>query len=159
MTTDNHISFRSERSRNVERHETFRRVVYLMILADCAVLLIFVVVFLRIPSSLSTLMIIFPLILVSNFIFLRWKLRLIGLPATRSEGVSSRPNVSLYGCSAIFFIGTFYGLLMILQGALPRIVLPLLLFPLWIAVYCLRVARRTSTSTSNQGKPASNLPS
>ena len=52
----------------------------------------------------------------------------------------------MYACSAIFFVGTLYGVLMIAQGDLPRMVSPLLLVPLSLAVYCLKTARRPGNS-------------
>lgn len=93
----------------------------------------------------------FATVLISNVLFLRRKLRMLG-PPTTEEGARVPPltaeegarvprrRFSLYGSAAVFFAGTLYGLLMISQGDLPRPVLPLLLIPLFLAVYCLKVA-------------------
>lgn len=81
-------------------------------------------------------------LLIFNFLFLRRKL---GKKPSTEETVRHSSRFYVYACAGIFFIGMLYGVLMISQGELPRTILPLLLVPLSLAIYCLIVARRSRT--------------
>lgn len=132
----------------MERRKEIQRAMYAMMTVDAALLFLLAAISLRRPSSFMVLAVIYlPTVLISNFFFLRRKLKVVG-PPTAGEDAKARPNrFSLYGCSAIFFTGTLYGVLMISQGELPRTILPLLLLPLSLAVYCLRGALQSATRT------------
>lgn len=132
----------------MERRRQIRRAVYLMVAMD--VVFLFIVILLSRLLDLRVLAAIcFPTLLVSNFLFLRRKLRMVGQAPTKEGAVTRSHRFSVYACSAIFFVGTLYGVLMISQGELPRTILPLLLVPLSLAVYCLRTARRAGVRKSN----------
>ncbi len=129
----------------MERRQEIQRAVYVMVAADAAVLSLLLVAVLYRPLDLMPFVAVcFTALLISNFLFLRNKLRKVGSPTTEEAGAQPRSRrFSVYACSAIFFIGTLRGALMISQGELPRAILPLLLVPLSIAVYCLKTALRT----------------
>lgn len=129
----------------MERRQEIRRTIYAMIAVDGAAILVFVLALLSRPRDLPLLATIcFVTLFLFNFVFLRRKLRNVGPPATE-ESVTHSRSVSVYACSVIFFVGTLYGVLMIAGGELPRTILPLLLVPLSLAVYLLKVARRAVT--------------
>jgi predicted MFS family arabinose efflux permease len=125
----------------VERRQQIRRAVFAMVAVDAVVVLVVVLL-----SRLFTVMLLaalcLPALLIFNFLFLRYKLRVVGQAPTEERAAGHSHRFSVYACSAIFFAGTLYGVLMISQGELPRTALPLLLVPLSLAVYCLRRARR-----------------
>ncbi len=130
----------------MERRQEIQRTVFTAVAVDIAVILIFVVAWLNKPHDLVVFATIcFPTLFIFNFLFLRRKLKRVGPPAAE-QGTRSSPRFSVYACSAIFFVGTLYGVLMIAQGDLPRMVSPLLLVPLSLAVYCLKTARRAGNS-------------
>jgi hypothetical protein len=99
------------------------------------------------PSHLKVMAVTYlPIVLISNVVLLRRNRKIVGMAAMDSAGAQTRSGKrSLYICSGMFFAGTLYGLLTISQGELPRTILPLLLVPLLLAVYCLKMARRVAT--------------
>jgi len=126
------------------------RAVYTMVALDTVVVLLAVLAVLINPRVLTLLAsVCFPTLLVLNYLFLRRKLGRIGPPAAEERSTPYSGRFSIYACSAIFFAGTLYGLLMIMRGDLPRTVLPLLLVPLSVAIYCLRTARGAGTGRPN----------
>ena len=130
-----------------DRRQEIRHAMYVIAAADAAAGL--VAVFLsRLFSVALISAVCLPMLLVFNVLFLRYKLRVAdrALPAEATRG---RPRGSyLYACSAIFFVGTIYGLLMTAEGELPRIALPLLLVPLTLAIYCLRTVLKAKSRNS-----------
>jgi hypothetical protein len=117
-----------------------------LVASNTAVVLLFAVLALLSPQNINLLAAIcFPALLTINLLFLRRRLRRIGAPDEEEQAVARSGQFSTYACSAIFFAGTLGGLLMIMQGELPRTVLPLLLIPLSVAIYCLRIARGSGT--------------
>jgi len=133
----------------MERRQQIQRAVYVMAALDVVVL--FIVILLSRFSDLTVLAAIcLPTLLIFNFLFLRRKLRTAVQDPKKEGAVTHSHMFSVYACSTIFFVGTLYGVLMILQGELPRTVLPLLLVPLSLAVYCLKTARRAGARKSNK---------
>lgn len=133
------------------RHKGIERAVYSMLAADVGVLALFVVVVLTTSIDVRLLAAVgFPILLVYNFLFLQRKLRTTEPIVSPGGNVTRSSPFSIYACSAIFFLGTLYGLLMIGQGELPRAVLPLLIVPVSISVFCLRMARRASVKGSDR---------
>jgi hypothetical protein len=132
----------------MERRQQIQRAVYGMVAVDAAVILVVVLL-----SWLFTLMLLaavsLPALLIFNFLFLRYKLRVVGQAPTEGRAAGHSHKFSVYACSAIFFVGTLYGVLMISQEELPWTILPLLLVPLSLAVYCLRTARAAGVRKSN----------
>lgn len=130
------------------RHQQIQRAVFATVAVDVAVVLI-VVLLSRSFNLMLLVAVCLPALLIFNFLFLRYKLRLVGQAPTEGRAAGRSHKFSLYACSAIFFVGTFCGVLMISQGELPRMILPLLLVPLSLAVLCLRTARRSGMRKSN----------
>lgn len=132
----------------MERRQQIQRAVYAMVAVDAAVILVAVLL-----SRLFTLTLLaavcLPALLLFDFLFLRYKLRVVGQAPTEGRAAGHSHKFSVYACSAIFFVGTLYGVLMISQGELPRTILPLLLVPLALAIYCLRTVRRAGAGKSN----------
>jgi len=126
------------------------RAVYRIVALDAVIVLFLVVGVLINPRALPLLApVCFPILLVLNFVLLRRSARKIGPPAAVEERATPHSGrFSIYACSGIFFAGTLYGLLMVIRGDLPRTVLPFLLVPLSVAIYCLRTARRAGTRGS-----------
>ena len=125
----------------MERRQKIRRAVFAVVAVDTAVLL--VVVFLRHLFAVMWLAAVcLPAFLIFNFLFLRHKVRVVGQAPTGARATNHSRRFSVYVCSAIFFVGALYGVLMIAEGELPRSILPLLLVPRFLAVYCLRTARK-----------------
>jgi hypothetical protein len=83
-----------------------------------------------------------PALLSFNYLFLRRKPKIPVMELRPEEPAPRQPAFSLYACSAIFFVGTLIGLVRFAEGELPWELLPLLLVPLSLAIYLLRVARR-----------------
>jgi len=130
----------------VERRQQIGRVVYTMAAVDTAVVFLVVALALVRPWDITLLAAVcFPSLLLVNFLFLRGKLSEIGPPATEEQTVPRSRRFCIYACAAVFFAGTLYGLLMVMQGEIPRTVLPLLLIPLSLAIYSLKTARRVGT--------------
>jgi hypothetical protein len=127
-----------ERSRQIERAP------YKLVATDVALIALFIVVASTIKSSDVALVspVCFMVLSFSNFLFLRRNLGTIGGTAAEEGAMSRSQRFSTYLCSIVFFVGTLYGVLMISQGNLPRAMLPVLLVPLSLAIYCLRTARR-----------------
>jgi hypothetical protein len=143
----------------MERHKEIQRAVYAMVAVNTALLFLLVAVFLRASSHLMIVIAVcFPALVIFNFLFLRRKLRRIGPPAEEECGVAHSGRFSTYACSAIFFAGTLGGLRMITQGELPWTTLPFLVFPLSLAIYCLKVARRNSTRKPKPDNAEPNRP-
>ena len=132
------------------RRKEIQRTLYAVVAADAVLVLLFAVISLNKPRVAVPLApTCFLTLLASNFLFLRLKLKLIG-PPDREEGTASRSGrFSLYACSAIFVIGTLYGVLMFSAGELPWTISPLLLVPLSLAIFCFRAARRARARRSN----------
>ena len=126
----------------MDRHRYVQRAVYAMIAADVAFLLVAALFSRSIDLNVLSA-ICLPTLLISNFLFLRLKLKTAASPSKEERAAPGPSRFSLYACSAIFFLGTLYGALLISRGELPRLILPLLLVPLLFAVYCLRTARQT----------------
>jgi hypothetical protein len=134
----------------IERHHRVQRALYTMLAADVVVVGAFTVAALTRPNAVTVLAPgCFAVLLLSNFLFLRRKLRMVGQTQPKEGTVNHSNRFSLYACSAIFFVGTLYGLLMIWHGQLPRETLPLLLVPLSLAVYCLKIALKPRTRKSD----------
>jgi hypothetical protein len=127
----------------MDRKKLIQRAVYSMVAIDVFFLLL--VVLLSRFVNLSVVAITFAALFIFNRL-LRRKL-VSSLQAAEAEDFALRSNrFSLYVVLAIFFAGSAYGALMISQGELPRTILPLLLVPLFLAVYCLKTASRKSNS-------------
>lgn len=83
----------------------------------------------------------FPLLLVLNIALIQHKVLRKG--QTNGGGVMDRrTRISTYVFSSIFFLGTAYGLLLLLGGEIPWTISPVLLIPLLLAIYALRIARK-----------------
>ncbi len=139
----------------MEKRKIIQRTIYAMIAVDAALLVLFFTIFLWRPSSLLILAAVFlPAILIFNTLFLRRKMSSLG-PASNNEGAKPRPRrFSLFACSVIFFVGTLGGLTQILHGELPLTILPFLVIPLSVAVFCLKVARRSDSKVHVEKKGA-----
>jgi len=135
-----------KRSECMERRKRIKRTMYEMIAVDTALLFLLLAVFFLRPSSIVILAAIYlPMVLIFNVLFLRRKMSSIG-PVATEERAKPRPRrFSLFACSAIFFVGTLLGLMKILHGELPLTILPFLLVPLAVAVYCLKLALRSDS--------------
>jgi membrane protein implicated in regulation of membrane protease activity len=133
----------------MEGHKEIRPTrVFVMVIMDISLLVIFVAAFL--PSHMKIMAATYlPIVLVSNVVFLRHSRKTEGTPGISANTMVRSGKSPLYICSGMFFIGAFGGLLTIIQGELPRTLLPLLLVPLLVAVYCWRMARRIATHASN----------
>ena len=132
--------------------------VFLMIVFDIVLLAVFMAAFL--PAHLKILAAAYlPLTLVINVAFLRSSRgKTAKAPAASGVNGARSGKSSLYMCSGIFFIGTLYGLLTIIEGELQRTFLPLLLVPLSIAIYCWRMARRVAAQGSTRDDTRLNRP-
>lgn len=127
----------------MEREQEIARTVYKVVAADVGFLFAFVLVVANDPAYLEVGTAVFlPCVLIANFLFLRRGLRRHGPPVSSGAGKSRTQSFWLYACSCVFFFGTLYGLLTILRGGLPKAVLPGLLIPLLVALYCLKTARQ-----------------
>jgi len=126
----------------MERGQQIRRAVYGMVGIDAAVVLIVVLLSRLVTVTLLSAVCV-PALLIFNFLFVRYKLRVVGQAPAEERAASHSQRFSVYACSAIFFVGTIYGLWMISLGQLPRTILPLLLVPLSLGVYCLRTGLRS----------------
>ena len=132
----------------MQRQQQVRRTVIAMMAGDAVFLfvVIFVGQFLD-PRVLAAICV--PTLLISNVLFLRRKLRAVG-PVFPSDTPAPRAaRFPAYACSAIFFLGTLLGVLLISQGALPWPVLPVLIVPFSLAVFFLRGARKAGSRTSS----------
>jgi uncharacterized membrane protein YfcA len=132
----------------MERRQELQGTVYLLVAVD-AVLVLIAVLLSRFVSLTVLAPVGFAILLTLDYLFLRRSLKKVD-PRTAED--STRPRSRRfygYACSAIFFIGTLYGVLMISEGELPRRILPLLLVPLMLAVYCLITARRAGARKSD----------
>jgi hypothetical protein len=130
----------------MDRRQQIRVAAYEMIAADTVILFLLILLVHSKPAYLALAAAGYLLlVLISNFLFLRRKLRLAGPSNVKrsSEGHSGR--FSLYAASVVFFLGTLYGGLMILHGDLPMVILPALIIPLVLAIYMLKTARKTGT--------------
>jgi hypothetical protein len=124
----------------VEEQNKIRFEMFKLVALDVVLLLIFAASFL--PTHLKLMATTYlPTVLIVNVVLLRRSRKTLGTPMVSAGTVTRSGRRSLYVCSGIFFAGTLYGLLTISQGELPRMVLPLLLIPLSLAVYCLKMAR------------------
>lgn len=135
----------------MERSREIKRTLYKLIVTDVSLIALFIMIASTIRSSDVTVLapVCFAVLLFSNFLFLRRNLRTIGGSAAEEGAMSRSQRFSTYVCSIVFFVGTLYGVLMIWQGDLPRAILPVLLVPLSLAIYCLRTARRAGERRSN----------
>lgn len=133
----------------MDRHKRIRIAMYTMVAADAVFLFLLILGVQSKPAYLPFAAAIYLLVvLISNSLFIRRKLRLAGPPSAEQNGGKHPNSFSLYAASAIFFAGTLYGLLMFLHGDLPGKVVPVLLVPLSLAIYILRIARRNSVQRS-----------
>jgi hypothetical protein len=131
----------------METRREILRAMYLMVALDFAFLLIIVLL----SRSLDLIMlgaICLPTLLIFNFLFLRRKLRMTNRPDTERVEAHSH-KFSVYACSAVLFAGTVYGLITIVRGELPGAILPVLLVPLSLAVYCFRAGRSAGVRKLN----------
>lgn len=127
----------------MEKRQEIQRALYIAVVADAALLILFVVLVSSRPSILTPAAVIcFLILLISNLLFLRHKKRVSGPRISEETSASHSHDSFLYLGSAIFFVGTLYGVVMISRGELPRTTLPALLVPLSLAIYCLRTALR-----------------
>jgi hypothetical protein len=127
----------------MDRRNRIRLAVYAMIAADAVFLFLLVLAVQNKPTYLPLAAAIYLLVvLISNSLFLRRKVRLAGPPRAEQRREGHSGSFSLYAASVIFFAGTLYGVLLFLHGDLPGKVLPILLVPFSLAVYILRTARR-----------------
>jgi len=127
----------------MESHKNIRRAVYPLVAVDIAFLLLFVAVGMSQQVNIVVLAAIcLPVLLIFNFVFLRRRFKSAG-PSSAVDDTHRQGGFSLYACSAIFAMGTLYGVLMIAQGDIPRTIFPVLLVPIFLAVYCLKLARKT----------------
>ncbi|WP_420239027.1 hypothetical protein ACOBR2_05410 [Telmatobacter bradus] len=130
----------------MERRKEIRSTMFKIVAWDVALLLLFMVAFL--PAHLKIAAATYlPTVLIFNVVMLRRNQKTAGTPTARAGDGARSGRSSLYICSGMFFAGTLYGLLTISQGELPRTTLPLLLVPLLLAVYCLKMARRITNRT------------
>ena len=132
----------------MEKRRRIQGTVYVMVATDVVFVLI-IVLLSRFLNIVALAMVCLPALLIFNFLFLRRKFKMVSQAPVGGGALPHSRAFSVYACSAIFFVGTLYGVLMILQGVLPRTILPLLLVPLSLAVYCFRTARRTGAPKSN----------
>jgi hypothetical protein len=119
-----------------------RRALYSMTAIDVAALFVLVLVSRFVAVTLLSAVCV-PFLLILNFLFIRNKLRAARQDSPGERMASHSNNFYVYACSVIFFLGTIYGLSMILQGEIPRAILPLLLIPLSFAIYCLRMGLKS----------------
>lgn len=102
-----------------------------------------VVLVLRPRDALAVAPVCFLLLLLSNVVLLRRKRRTSAAKSDEAT-VSRSPTLSAYFLAVFYFVGTLYGVLLILEGEIPRAVALFLLVPLLLAVHCLRTARGSS---------------
>lgn len=141
----------------MERRREIRSTIFKMVAWDVALLLLFMGAFL--PSHLRVMGAIFlPTVLTFNVLFLNRSRRVAETPAASGSAAANTGKSSLYVCSGVFFAGVIGGLLTIIQGELPWTTLPMLLVPLLVAVYCLKMARRLATRKSKPDGIQANRP-
>jgi hypothetical protein len=132
----------------MERRQQIRSTLYAMVVVDVAVVAAVVLLSRVFPIALLTVVFV-PALLTFNFLFLRKRLKTTGQVSPEDRAAGRSHKFSVYACSAVFFLGTIYGLLMISQGQLPGTTLPVLLVPLSLAVYCLRTGLRAGSRRLN----------
>lgn len=127
----------------MDRRNQIRLAVYAMIAVDAVFLFLLILAVQNKPTYLPLAAAIYLLIvLISNSLFLRRKVRLAGRPSAEQGREGHTSGFSLYAASIIFFAGTVYGVFMFIHGDLPGKGLPILLVPFSLGVYILRTARR-----------------
>jgi len=131
----------------MDRERRIARTVYTMVAADTVLLMLFVLVVGTAPADLEIALGIFlPPVLIANYLLLRHRLRQIGPPEPGQRVTDWKQRFWLYLGSAIFLIGALCGLLKILVGGLPKSTLPVLLIPLFVGLYGLKMARKGGRS-------------
>ena len=125
----------------MDKHRQIKRNVYTMVAIN-GILIIGVVALSRVLDSNLLLACGFPVLLSINYLFLRRKPKTPSSDLSAQEPPPRQSPYSLYVGSVIFFMGTLIGLATFVAGELPLSLLPVLLFPLSLAIYFLRVARR-----------------
>lgn len=125
----------------MEKHKIIRNTMFIVVAVDTSVIVT------TIPLShlidLRWLAIIYiPVLLIFHVMLLRHRLSAIAYPSTGKDTALRFRKRSLSLGSFIYFAGTLYGLFMVLIGALPWVILPVLLVPLSVAIYCLRAASK-----------------
>ncbi len=132
----------------MERRRQIRHAVYAVVAVDAAVISVAVLLSRSLTVTLVS-GICLPVLLILNLLILRHKLR-VTVKARPERLAAGRPRrFSVYACSALFLLGTTYGLLMVSHGQLPRATLALLLVPLSLGVYCLRAGYRARSRKPN----------
>ena len=112
-----------------------------LVIADsCLILLVLFLVMLR-PNLLVFLAPAFLTIaLISNTLYLRRASHPASvLEASRKPKITNRQRINSYLVSVIFILGFIRGIFMFAHGELPLILSPILLVPLFMAVYCAKV--------------------
>jgi len=131
----------------VWEERNLRRRVYTIVFIDVIALVALALVALNYSARLVPLGVLSFLVLYgSNYFLLRRKVKAREPSDGESETVSRSNRAYLYLCSAIFSIGSVYGVLMVMRGELPWAVLVCLPVPLSIAIFTYRLARRTRES-------------
>ena len=129
------------------------RIVLTMVLADVLLLVALVGSYALLKSSLL-LMWGLPLLLGSNCLYLRRKLRKLPPDTGLRQAAPPGGALSLYVTSAVFFGGAAYGIGLFSAGELPLALLPVLVVPFGFGLYLLRQAKkvRTQPPAGNQGQ-------
>lgn len=130
----------------MDRRRKIQRTIFTMLAADVLLVLIFAA-FTSKGSRYAPLLAAacFAALVGSNFVVLHRKLRAQGPadPKGRTERASGR--FWAYAGSAVFFVGSFYGILMVSQGTLPWTTLLALPVPLSVAVVFFRIGRNATS--------------
>ena len=131
----------------MDRQRKVARTVYIMVAANAVLVLLFVLVIAPVPTYLDLAGAIFlPALLVANVLFLRHRLKQLGPPEAGPRSTGWTQRFWLYVGSGMFFASALGGLLAVLSGNLPKILLLVLPIYFVVALYILKMARKAGRS-------------
>jgi len=130
----------------MDRRRKIRRAIFTMLAADVFLVLIFAAFTSEGSRYTSTVTVIcFATLVGSNLLFLYRRLKALGPADPRDRAGSESDRFWAYAGSALFFIGSLYGVIMVSQGVLSWATLLALPIPLSVAVVFFRIGRNAAS--------------